>query len=76
MPPLIALRLGLWERQSLVRWCVKEAHRVNFELDEVRGAKPVDPPTATRCRIASAILRPANTGRGRSVIPDLPLRSE
>jgi hypothetical protein len=27
----------------LVRWCVKEAHRVNAELDEVRGTEPVEP---------------------------------
>ena len=42
MPPVIAVALGLFGAAALVRWCVKEAHRVNAELDEVRGAEPVD----------------------------------
>jgi hypothetical protein len=43
MPPVIAVALGLFGVTALVRWCVKEAHRVNAELDEVRGAEPVPP---------------------------------
>jgi len=44
MPPVLALTLGLVGAAALVRWCIKEVHRVNAELDEVRGvaAEPVD----------------------------------
>lgn len=45
MPPVIALALGVMGAAALARWCVKEAHRVNAELDEVRrtaAAGPVD----------------------------------
>jgi hypothetical protein len=40
MPPVIAVALGLFGAAALVRWCVKEVHRVNAELDEVRGVEP------------------------------------
>ena len=43
MPPVIAVALGLFGAAALVRWCVKEAHRVNSELDEVRGVEPAEP---------------------------------
>ena len=43
MPPVIAVTLGLFGAAALVRWCVKEAHRVNTELDEVRGVEPAAP---------------------------------
>lgn len=43
MPPVFALALGLIGAAALVRWCVKEAHRVNAELDDIRGAPPVEP---------------------------------
>jgi len=43
MPPVIAVALGLFGAAALVRWCVKEAHRVNAELDEVRGVEPAEP---------------------------------
>jgi len=45
MPPVFALALGMIGAAALVRWCVKEAHRVNAELDNIRGtaaAEPVD----------------------------------
>ena len=42
MPPLIVFALGVMGAAVLVRWCVKEVHRVNSELDEVR-ARAVDP---------------------------------
>jgi len=46
MPPVFALALGVMGAAALVRWCVKEAHRVNAELDSVRAARqraePVD----------------------------------
>jgi hypothetical protein len=37
MPPLIVFALGVMGAAVLVRWCVKEVHRVNTELDEVRA---------------------------------------
>ncbi len=43
MPPAFVLALGLMGAAALVRWCVKEAHRVNAELDDVRDASPVEP---------------------------------
>jgi hypothetical protein len=45
MPPVFAVALALMGAAALVRWCVKEAHRVNAELDSVRqtqGREPVD----------------------------------
>lgn len=45
MPPVFAVVLGLIGAAALVRWCVKEAHRVNAELDGMRArqaAEPVD----------------------------------
>ncbi len=42
MPPLIVFALGVMGAAVLVRWCVKEVHRVNSELDEVR-ARAVEP---------------------------------
>jgi hypothetical protein len=45
MPPVFAVALGLMGAAALVRWCVKEARRVNTELDGVRArqaAEPVD----------------------------------
>ena len=43
MPPVFALALGVLGAAALVRWCVKEAHRVNAELDRMRAAAPADP---------------------------------
>jgi hypothetical protein len=43
MPPAFVLALGLMGAAALVRWCVKEAHRVNAELDSVRDAPPIRP---------------------------------
>jgi hypothetical protein len=45
MPPIIAVTLGLMGVAALARWCVKEMHRVNAELDGIRAtaaAEPVD----------------------------------
>jgi hypothetical protein len=44
MPPFFALALGLMGAVALARWCIKEAHRANAELDDIRGfaAEPVD----------------------------------
>jgi hypothetical protein len=43
MPPVLALALGLCGAAALVRWCYKEVHRVNSELDSVRAQSPVEP---------------------------------
>ena len=43
MAPVFALAVGLMGAAALVRWCVKEAHRVNAELDSVREAPPAAP---------------------------------
>jgi len=43
MPPVLALTLGLMGAAALVRWCVRETHRVNAELDDIRAAPPVEP---------------------------------
>ena len=44
MPPVLAVTLALMGAAALVRWCVKEAHRVNNELDDIRAAAaPVEP---------------------------------
>ncbi len=45
MPPVIAVTLGLMGVAALARWCVKEMHRVNSELDGIRAtaaAEPID----------------------------------
>ena len=43
MPPVLVLALGMMGAAVLVRWCLKEAQRVNTELDGVRSAaEPVD----------------------------------
>jgi hypothetical protein len=42
MPPVLAVTLGLMGAAALVRWCVKEAHRVNADLDHVRGVPPAE----------------------------------
>ena len=45
MPPVIAVTLGLMGVAALARWCVREMHRVNAELDGLRAtaaAEPVD----------------------------------
>jgi hypothetical protein len=43
MPPVIAVTLGLIGVTALVRWCVKESHRVNAELDDIRDEPAVGP---------------------------------
>ncbi len=43
MPPLIVFALGVIGAAMLVRWCVKEVHRVNAELDDVRAKATVEP---------------------------------
>jgi hypothetical protein len=43
MPPVFIFALGLMGAAVLVRWCVKEMHRVNDDLDSVRSGAPVEP---------------------------------
>jgi hypothetical protein len=43
MPPVLAIALGLMGVAALARWCFKEVHRVNAELDELRGVPPAEP---------------------------------
>jgi hypothetical protein len=43
MPPVVAVALGLMGAAALVRWCVKEAQRVNAELDDIRGTPSPEP---------------------------------
>ena len=43
MPPLVVFALGVMGAAVLVRWCVKELHRVNAELDELRARATVEP---------------------------------
>jgi hypothetical protein len=43
MHPVLVLTMGLVGAAALVRWCVREVHRVNSELDTVRAQATVDP---------------------------------
>jgi hypothetical protein len=43
MPPLIVFALGVMGAAVVVRWCVREVHRVNSELDEMRAKANVEP---------------------------------
>jgi hypothetical protein len=48
MPPVVAVALGLMGAAALVRWCVKEVHRVNAELDNIRATAAAEPVDRTR----------------------------
>jgi len=43
IPSLIKMALGVLGTATLVHWAVKEARRVNAELDRVRTVKVDDP---------------------------------
>ena len=43
MPPLVVFALGVMGAAVVVRWCVREVHRVNSELDEMRAKANVEP---------------------------------
>jgi hypothetical protein len=43
MHPVLALALGIAGATALVRWCFKEVHRVNSDLDGVRAKTAVEP---------------------------------
>jgi hypothetical protein len=42
MHPVLVLTLGMVGAAALVRWCVREVHRVNAELDQVRAQAPAE----------------------------------
>jgi hypothetical protein len=39
MPPLIVWGFGLLGGAAVVRWAIKEAQRINHELEEARDAR-------------------------------------
>jgi hypothetical protein len=43
MPPLVIFALGVVGAGVLVRWCIREVHRVNSELDDVRARASAEP---------------------------------
>jgi hypothetical protein len=43
MPPLIVIALGALGGVALVRWAVREAQRINHELEEARLARVREP---------------------------------
>jgi hypothetical protein len=43
MHPVVILSLGLVGAAALMRWCVREVHRVNGDLEAVRAQAAVDP---------------------------------
>jgi hypothetical protein len=43
MAPVIALAVGLMGAAAFVRWCAREVHRVNAELDNFRSNPTVEP---------------------------------
>jgi hypothetical protein len=43
MAPVFALAVGLMGAAAFARWCAKEVHRVNDELDNFRSNPAVEP---------------------------------
>jgi hypothetical protein len=43
MPPVIVFAIGVVGAVALVRWCAREAVRVNAELNDVRARAAVEP---------------------------------
>jgi hypothetical protein len=43
MHPVMILSLGMVGAAALVRWCVREVHRVNIDLEAVRAQAAVEP---------------------------------
>jgi hypothetical protein len=43
MHPVMILTIGVVGAAALVRWCVREAVRVNSDLDAVRAQASVEP---------------------------------
>jgi hypothetical protein len=43
MHPAMVVTIGIVGAAALLRWCVREVHRVNIERDGVRARATVDP---------------------------------
>jgi hypothetical protein len=43
MAPVLALAVGLMGAAAFVRWCAREVHRVNAELDNFRSDPTMEP---------------------------------
>lgn len=48
MPPLIVWGVGVLGGAALLRWAIKEAHRINLELEEARLARMAESMSAER----------------------------
>jgi hypothetical protein len=69
MPPLVItslarIALGIIGTAAVVHWAVKEARRINQELDQARTAKTVDP---LRREALPTLRRDPMTGEWRVV---------
>ena len=63
MPPLIVIAFGALGGAVLLRWALKEAQRINQQLDESRLATVRETPDAQRIRTlrrdpATGVYRP------------------
>jgi hypothetical protein len=63
MPPLIAIAFGAFGGAALLRWVLKEAQRINHELEEARLAQVRNPARDDRIRTlrrdpVSGVYRP------------------
>jgi hypothetical protein len=45
IPPLVKFALGALGGGAIIHWVVKEVRRINAELDRVKTASAIDPPT-------------------------------
>ena len=63
MPPVILFAIGVVGAAVLVRWCAREAQRVNAELNDVRARAAVEPIDRNALPKLKRIPRPANIVR-------------
>ena len=62
MPPLIVWGFGLLGGAAVVRWAIKEAQRINHELEEARDARMAE---AMQARPVRNLRRDPVTGAYR-----------
>lgn len=62
MPPLIVWGFGLLGGAAVVRWAIKEAQRINHELEEARDARMAE---AMQARPVRNLRRDPLTGAYR-----------
>jgi hypothetical protein len=62
IPPLVKIALGTAGAAAIVHWAVKEARRINAELDRARAVKAVDP---IRREALPTLRRDPSTGEWR-----------